>query len=124
VILQPGAATRDSWLPPRMEYNFGCSSPDSTGSTMMRADEYHHGNLEWYALERHPELEQLGDAPRPTHPPERVVSTFMPSSIVFDGCPTRAGGRSKTSARTSATFVNWGSREEAGTPNGFVCDET
>ncbi len=86
-IRQPGTATRDSWLPSRLEYNFGCAAPQGEMEAVLRADEYHHGRLEWYALERHPKLTRLGDAPRPPQPPERVVHTFMPSSVVFEGMP-------------------------------------
>ncbi len=87
VILPPGVPERDAWLPSRLEYAFGCAAPQGDVEAVMRADEYHHGRLEWYALERHPEQAQLGDAPRPPQPPERLVHTFMPTSVVFEGMP-------------------------------------
>lgn len=87
MIMPPGVPERDAWLPSRLEYNFGCAAPEGEAETVLRADEYHHGRLEWYALERHPEQTRLGDAPRPAQPPEPVVHTFMPSSIVFEGMP-------------------------------------
>jgi hypothetical protein len=87
LIQQPGTPARDSWLPSRLEYNFGVAAPQGESEAVMRADEYHHGRLEWYALERHPGQTRLGDAPRPAQPPERAVHTFMPASIVFEGMP-------------------------------------
>jgi hypothetical protein len=87
VILPPGVPECDAWLPSRFEYDVGCAAPQGDVEAVMRADEYHHGQLEWYALERHPEQTRLGDVPRPAQPPERVVHTFMPMSVVFEGMP-------------------------------------
>lgn len=87
LILPPGSPARDAWLPSRLEYNFGVAAPQGDTEAVMRADEYHHGRLEWYALERDPRQTRLGDEPRPAQPPERIVHTFMPTSIVFDGMP-------------------------------------
>jgi hypothetical protein len=84
----------DAWLPARLEYGFGLSAPSGeTGGdgeateVVMRADEYHHGNLDWWALERRDDP-RLGDpaAPAPVAP-VREVQTVIPTQVVFDGMP-------------------------------------
>ncbi len=94
LIAQP-IADDDAWLPARLEYSFGLSAPsgelaaDGSGASeiVMRADEYHHGNLDWWALERRDEL-RLGDPAVPAAVTlAREVQTFVPTQVVFDGMP-------------------------------------
>ncbi|MCA1613605.1 MAG: hypothetical protein LC800_05495 [Acidobacteria bacterium] len=87
LITQPPDGEHDGWLPDRLEYQFGCSAPDRAGEFVTRAEEYYHGHLDWYALERRPGETQLGETPQPPQPPERRVHTFVPASIVFEGMP-------------------------------------
>ncbi|AGB25168.1 hypothetical protein Mycsm_04953 [Mycobacterium sp. JS623] len=83
----------DAWSAERLEYAFGISAPsgdgDADGGTEMvlRAPEYHHGTLDWYALE-HTDATRLdpGDAAPPLAP-TRDVQTFIPTQVVFDGMP-------------------------------------
>jgi hypothetical protein len=93
LILQPPAEGNDSWLPGRLEYQFGVSAQDLTQGQIggreivMRAEEYYQGHLDWYALERRPDEAQLGEPPAPPQDPKRRVHTFLPASIVFEGMP-------------------------------------
>lgn len=97
LVETPG--TDDAWLPSRLEYGFAVSAPsgtsDADGGTevVLRADEYHHGTLDWPALERD-SGQRLVDpdapppaAPAPEVPPTRDVQTFIPTQVVFDGMP-------------------------------------
>jgi len=83
----------DAWLPTRLEYAFGVSAPsgdsDAEGGTevVLRAHEYHHGTLDWYALERSGEPRLDATAPAPAVKPRRDVQTFIPTQVVFDGMP-------------------------------------
>ncbi len=93
-LLDQPEAGDDAWIPPRLEYSFGVSAPagveaaDGTGGdeVVLRAEEYHHGNLDWWALERHQDL-RLGEPAKPVVAVDRRVQTFLPTSVVFDGMP-------------------------------------
>ena len=82
LIDQPEAGD-DAWLPSRLEYGFAVSAPE----IVLRAEEYHHGNLDWWALDRD-DGPGLGDPPQPAVPVDRRVQTFIPTSVVFDGMPS------------------------------------
>jgi hypothetical protein len=83
----------DAWQPERLEYAFGVSAPsgdsDDTGGTdvVLRAPEYHHGNLDWYALEHSGETRLDPAGVDPVVAPTRSVQTFIPTQVVFDGMP-------------------------------------
>ncbi|HTO94240.1 MAG TPA: hypothetical protein VMM80_07690, partial [Bacteroidota bacterium] len=93
LILQPGSPAGDAWVPERLEYQFGISAqdgvslPDGGEEIVMRAEGYYQGRLDWYALERDPAESRLGTPPMPMKKPERIVQTFIPGSVVFDGMP-------------------------------------
>ncbi len=92
LIDQPVAGD-DAWLPSRLEYSFGVSAPsgdsDADGGTdvVLRAPEYHHGNLDWYALEHRNETRLDPAAVGAAATPIRSVQTFIPTQVVFDGMP-------------------------------------
>ena len=101
LIHQPGE--EDAWLPDRLEYQFACAAPDRGGEKVLVAEEYALGHLDWYAVDadagagaarRH--------ARRPARRARRSRSSCPPRSA-SRACRTRAGGRSRTAARTSAT---------------------
>jgi hypothetical protein len=84
LILQPPADGNDAWQPSRFEYQFGLSGPTDSSTLVLEADEYARGNLDWYAVDKGP------DGSRPDDPPTartRVVRTFVPASVVFEGMP-------------------------------------
>jgi hypothetical protein len=87
LILQPTDDTADAWIPSRLEYQFGCEATLAEGNSAMRAEEYYHGTLDWYALERMPSEARLGGEPAAEPHVVRDVKTFIPSSIVFEGMP-------------------------------------
>jgi hypothetical protein len=88
LILQPGEAGADSWLPPRLEYQFGCAaSADAPPEIVMRAEEYYHGHLDWYALERRPDQSELGEPAPPAGAVTRTAHTFIPAAMAFEGMP-------------------------------------
>lgn len=89
LIEQPPAEGNAAWQPPKLEYQFGCSAPAASGSLVLRADSYHQGHLDWYALERQAES-ALDPAPPGTAPaiaPPLQTQTFIPSALVFNGMP-------------------------------------
>ena len=97
LIESPGSD--DAWQPSRLEYAFAVSAPsgesDADGGTeiVLRAEEYHQGNLDWHALQRSSEarLAESAAPPGPARPevaPVRDVQTFVPTQVVFDGMPS------------------------------------
>jgi hypothetical protein len=84
----------DGWQAERLEYAFGVSAPsgdsDADGGTdvVLRAQEYHHGNLDWYALEYSGETRLDPAEAAAAVAPTREVQTFIPTQVVFDGMPS------------------------------------
>jgi hypothetical protein len=94
VYSQPARGEASAWAPPYLEYQFACSTPaDPAGEsqTVLAADRYHQGHLDWYAFD-------IDDAPGArlddrgaTSPPgglqARAPVTFIPTPIEFAGMP-------------------------------------
>ena len=93
LILQPPTEGNDAWLPNRLEYQFGVSTPDTTATEdnlqamVMRAEEYYQGYLDWYALEWRPQETRLSPADITPTALNRESHTFLPTAIVFEGMP-------------------------------------
>jgi hypothetical protein len=87
LVEQPPPGGDSAWQPDRLEYQFGCSAPDGDRAFVMRAEEYYQGRLDWYALDQSPGEAQLGDTSGEPGSPRRLVNTFIPTSIVFEGMP-------------------------------------
>jgi hypothetical protein len=87
LIEQPPPKGDTAWQPDRLEYQFGCSAPDGERAFVMRAEEYYQGRLDWYALDRSPGEAQLDQTPVESKSPQRMVNTFIPAPIVFEGMP-------------------------------------
>jgi hypothetical protein len=83
----------DAWLSRRLEYSFGVSAPsrdsedDGVAEVVLRAPEYHHGNLDWYALEHSGETSLDPTEVATAVTPTRIVQTFIPTQVAFDGMP-------------------------------------
>ena len=86
LVIQPTAGGADAWLPSRFEYQFACAAPGRDADIVMRAEEYHHGDIDWHSLEHRPGEARLGD-PRGERIVTRDVRTFLPSPILFEGMP-------------------------------------
>lgn len=80
-IEQPAAAGNAAWRPGKLEYQFGCSA----GEIVLRAEEYHHGRLDWPALERSSDASLDAAAPAAAVAPE--AHTFIPTGVMFGGMP-------------------------------------
>jgi hypothetical protein len=83
---QPKSDTDSSWLPNRLEYSFALAAPKGDAARTLVADEYHGGALDWYSFD-------VAAAPHPDFPPpvpgqeQRVVTSFIPTGIRFEGMP-------------------------------------
>jgi hypothetical protein len=90
---QPQTASDEAWAPPYLEYQFAVSAPaDPTGdarSTLV-AEQYHHGRLDWFALD----VDRSGVLSSPTGAAapgpafeSRPPLAFVPALIEFGGMP-------------------------------------
>lgn len=86
-IEQPSVQGNAAWQPGKLEYSFGCSAGGSPGDLVFRADEYHHGRLDWYALERRPDA-SLDAAAAAGAAAQAEAHTFIPTGVVFGGMPS------------------------------------
>ena len=88
LYLRPENA-EDAWLPARLEYQFDLAVAEESRSTVLSAEAYHHGRLEWYSLDVHPTAPGIGDgapsAPAGALPPP--TRSFIPTGLSYDGMP-------------------------------------
>jgi hypothetical protein len=73
-----------AWDPRRMEYSFAVAAGTSDGQTVLAADEYAEGHLDWHAFTGRPGV-TLDDAPPVT--PRRTVRTVIPTPASYSGMP-------------------------------------
>jgi hypothetical protein len=95
----PAAPEEDAWAPSYLEYQMACAA-DANGregetgaQTVLEAEEYHHGHLDWYSFDiRDTEpgdgLVDLEPGSVPHRPPQRSEPlALVPAPIEFDGMP-------------------------------------
>ena len=90
---QPQGGEDPSWAEPYLEYQFACAAPaDSNGEqqTVLVAEQYHQGNLDWYSFQFDPAL-QLTDKPDAEIPKASFETeeplVFIPNPVEFPGMP-------------------------------------
>jgi hypothetical protein len=80
-----------AWKTPCLEYQFNCAAPAAGGNqTVLKAEQYASGHLDWYAFDIDSSVNSLEDDPSETitdaAPTEKLVS-FIPTNISFGGMP-------------------------------------
>jgi hypothetical protein len=87
LFAEPENVTDSAWLPNRLEYQFSVSGQSNVDgvSTLLRADQYHDGHLDWYSFD----ASESRGAPRPAPPTPATeqVESFLPARIRFKGQP-------------------------------------
>jgi hypothetical protein len=89
LFYQPPVTGEDAWVPSRLEYQFACSAPGTSGEKVYAAEEYYHGHLDWYNFDldkSSPGLAEVGDVGT-TIPPQGDTQSLIPTPIVFEGMP-------------------------------------
>jgi hypothetical protein len=84
LIHQPSGG--DAWVPERLEYQFACSAPGPQGETVLAAEEYFHGHLDWYNVDAGTADDALGIAATPGLP-RTETQTLLPTPVSFEGMP-------------------------------------
>jgi hypothetical protein len=85
LYLQPDNE-EDAWKPSQLEYQCAVAAPEASKANVLIAEEYYHGQLDWYSFD----IDPLGKMPDPnTYPPvnEKLTYTFLPTPVSFDGMP-------------------------------------
>lgn len=91
VYNQPVSESNSAWRPERLEYQFACSAPELSGTaSILTADEYYHGNLDWYSFDYtgpqgYPA--ELTENPAQTGDVTTTKFTVIPSEVRFAGMP-------------------------------------
>ncbi|MGL5889433.1 MAG: hypothetical protein ACRC3B_06085 [Bacteroidia bacterium] len=97
VYSQPASPAEDYWLPRHLEYQFACSAPrTATDYTLLKADEYYQGHLDWYSFDRVSTTHAVDASLQPLiagTPDTSVLQTkpfaVIPSKIAFGGMPAQ-----------------------------------
>ena len=88
---QPDLTVEDAWAPSYLEYQFAVSAPaDASDSshTLLVADQYHQGHLDWYAFGIDPKgrLDSTSTTPGNNYEQRRTLAV-VPTQIEFNGMP-------------------------------------
>jgi len=92
----PAAPEEDAWAPSYLEYQMACAADAGGGAgaqTVLEAEEYHHGHLDWYSFDIRDaepgdglvELEPGSILDRPPQLSDPLA--FVPTPIEFAGMP-------------------------------------
>jgi hypothetical protein len=90
---QPAATAEGSWVPSNLEYKFAVTLPniENIDNTVLEADEYYQGRLDWYAFDHalNDDLsgmlqEEVGETAAYT---KTEVLTLIPAEARFGGMP-------------------------------------
>jgi hypothetical protein len=73
----------DAWLPERLEYAFDLSATGDAQAVAMTAEGHGRGELDWHTLDR----ASTAAGGSPATPPRRLVRSFIPAPVQFDGMP-------------------------------------
>ena len=52
LFLQPNIAVENAWKASQLEYQFSCSAPSQGSEIVYKAEEYYHGHLDWYNIDK------------------------------------------------------------------------
>lgn len=87
------ATGKGAWLNNQLEYQFGISFPESNKpNTVLKADEYYNGDLEWFSFDASPASEQTEGLSGSSTPEEQAlveekILTVIPTLAKFGGMP-------------------------------------
>jgi len=85
LFLQPADPEQRAWRPRYLEYQFAVSA---SGGSVLTAEEYHHGRLDWYNLDVSAGEDGLGvSAPSPSGALPPPTQSFLPAPLSFEGMP-------------------------------------
>lgn len=85
LFYQPAKGEPDAaWMPSQLEYQFAVSAANGEAETVLTAEEYYHGRLDWYCLDVDASQDSLGPG---AASPAAQTRTFIPTTVQFEGMP-------------------------------------
>lgn len=93
---QPQGIADNSWSDRQLEYQFKLSLPltssSSANQTVLTAEKYDNGKVDWYCVDVDPNLNRLPESPNSTINNNDAISTpitlsYVPTPITFKGMP-------------------------------------
>jgi len=89
----PMSGENKSWNPQQLEYQFACSLPEEGANTVLRANEYYSGDLDWYSfdIDKGTPANGLGDedSAQDESYRSRKTLTVIPTAAQFGGMPAK-----------------------------------
>ena len=89
----PGNGNNKAWNPKQMEYEFSCTLPDESGNTILAANEYYSGSLDWFSfdIDKNNSLQGPDNTTPEQHAEFRSKRTLtvIPSNAQFGGMPNK-----------------------------------
>jgi len=89
----PDGEDNKSWNPSQLEYQFACSLPEDGENTVLRANEYYSGSLDWYSfdIDKNIPPDGLGDIVPEEEESyrSRRTLTVIPAAAQFGGMPNK-----------------------------------
>lgn len=87
LFYQPEDTVSDAWLPERLEYQFSISANTGQGAKTLNAEAYYQGHLDWYNVNLQSQSDSATTGNEMPVDPDKVLQTFIPSPVMFDGMP-------------------------------------
>ncbi len=85
---EPSGDEKNDWIPEQLEYSFACSAPKPDGGeTVLTADGYPGGRLDWYSFNIDSEVGVLGAGEDHSSVVKEETLSFIPAPIQFPGMP-------------------------------------
>ena len=82
MFYQPNDENNNAWLPDQLEYQFECVASSTSENKELKAKEYYHGHLDWYAFD----IERKN--PQNSAPAKNTFTdSFIPTHVQFEGMP-------------------------------------
>jgi hypothetical protein len=82
MFYQPENEINNAWIPDQLEYQFECKAVSSTEDKQLKAEEYYHGHLDWYAFDIEKNEATSGAPVKST-----FTDSFIPAHVQFEGMP-------------------------------------
>jgi hypothetical protein len=88
LYLAPSAGA-SAWAPSQLEYQFACATDPAGPQTVLLANDYAQGHLDWFAFDiDNREGTRLGEAAGPAVPAMEEALSYLPVAVTFGGMPS------------------------------------